>query len=75
MCRQSASEVLLVADVRHGAIIRLPVVAIAEGKGILAPGDDVVRTHGQLAAPGGPPGQPDDLRPGQVTAFLFFLPG
>ncbi|KAG1438026.1 hypothetical protein G6F57_020017 [Rhizopus arrhizus] len=50
------SEILLVADVRHGAVI---VAFIARRERILAAADHVLGAHGELAGPGSTPGQPD----------------
>eukprot|EP00160_Parvularia_atlantis_P007683 Unigene16884_Nuclearia_a/m.49751 Unigene16884_Nuclearia_a/g.49751 ORF Unigene16884_Nuclearia_a/g.49751 Unigene16884_Nuclearia_a/m.49751 type:complete len:361 (-) Unigene16884_Nuclearia_a:156-1238(-) len=49
----AASEILLVPDVGHGALVR---ILVGEREGILAAGDDVFRAHGELAAPRRAPG-------------------
>src|SRR5687768_7368089 len=52
--RDSRLQVLLVADVGHGALV---VGAGRRGERVLAAGDDVVGPYGELAAPRGAPGQ------------------
>src|SRR5690606_21941348 len=54
--RTTDSEVLLVADVGHGAFVA---VAVARRKRVLAAGDEVLGAHGELAAPRGAPGESD----------------
>src|SRR5690606_25394035 len=48
------SEALFVADVGHGALVGL---AVGGCERVAAAGDDVLGTHGELAAPWGTPGQ------------------